>query len=65
MNRVWKIIEERKSGSRGMTGYRGMSMRGKGMSGRKEGSDYEEGVKDGMCAALDLIEDHIKDLDKD
>lgn len=66
MNRVWKIIEERKEGSRGMTGYRGMSSgRRGGMSGRKEGGEYEEGVKDGMCAALDILEDHIKDLDKD
>ena len=61
MNRVWKIIEERKQGSRGMTDYRGMRR----MSGRKEGSDYESGVRDGMCAALDILEDHIKDLDKD
>ena len=60
MNRVWKIIEERKSGYRGMSsGRRG------GMSGRKEGGEYEEGVKDGMCAALDIIEDHIKELDRD
>lgn len=63
MNRVWKIIEERKQGSRGMTDYRGMSSRR--MSGRKEDSEYEEGVRDGMCAALDLLEEHIKDLDKD
>jgi len=63
MNRVWKIIEERKQGSRGMTDYR-MSGR-RGMSGRKEGGEYEEGVKDGLCAALDILEDHIKDLDKD
>ena len=64
MNRVWKIIEERKQGS-GMSDYRGrMSSGRRGMSGRK-GSEYEEGVKDGMCAALDILEDHIKDLDKD
>lgn len=64
MNRVWKIIEERKGGMResGMRGY--SSRRVGGMSGRK-GSEYEEGVKDGMCAALDILEDHIKDLDKD
>ena len=35
-----------------------------GMSGRK-GGEYEEGVKDGICAAIDILEDHIKDLDKD
>ena len=61
MNRVWKIIEERKGGMRG--GYSSRKTSGM-MSGRK-GSEYEEGVKDGMCAALDILEDHIKDLDKD
>lgn len=68
MNRVWKIIEERKSGSQGtqgMTDYRGMAMGRRGMSGRRGGNSYEEGVKDGMCAALDILEDHIKDLDKE
>ena len=66
MKRVWKIIEERKGGMR-ESGMRGgySSRRGSGgMSGRK-GGEYEEGVKDGMCAALDILEDHIKDLDKD
>lgn len=65
MNRVWKIIEERKGGMR-ESGMRGgySSRRMGGMSGRK-GSEYEDGVKDGMCAALDILEDHIKDLDKD
>ena len=63
MNRVWKIIEERKSGSRGMSK---MTSGRKGtMSGRKESGEYEEGVKDGMCAALDILEDHIHDLEKD
>lgn len=60
MNRVWKIIEERKSGMRGSYSSR----RSGGMSGRK-GGEYEEGVKDGMCAALDIIEEHIKEFDKD
>ena len=46
----------RESGMRG--GY--SSRRMGSMSGRK-GGEYE----DGMCAALDIIEDHIKDLDKD
>ena len=60
MNRVWKIIEERKQGSRGIN----MPYGRRGMSGRK-GGEYEEGVKDGMCAALDILEEHIKDLDKE
>lgn len=60
MNRVWKIIEERKSGMRGYSSRKMSS----GMSGRK-GEEYEEGVKDGLCAALDILEDHIKDLDKE
>ncbi len=65
MNRVWKIIEERKSGSHSMSGYRmgGMSSGNKGgMSGRKEGG-YEEGVKDGFCAAMDILEEHLKELE--
>ena len=61
MNRVWKIIEATKIGSR--VGYASRKMSG-GMSGRK-GEEYEEGVKDGLCAALDILEDHIKDLDKE
>lgn len=44
-------------------GYSSRKMSG-GMSGRK-GEEYEEGVKDGLCAALDILEDHIKDLDKE
>ena len=65
MNRARQIIEERKGGMRegGMGGGYSCGRMG-GMSGRK-GSEYEEGVKDGMCAALDILEDHIKDLDKD
>lgn len=66
MNRVWKIIEERKHGMQESAmrgGYSSRKMSG-GLSGRK-GGEYEEGVKDGLCAALDIIEDHIKDLDKD
>ena len=61
MNRVWKIIEERKSGMRG-SGYSSRKM--SGMSSRK-GGDYEEGVKDGICAAIDTLEEYIKDWDKD
>lgn len=63
MNRVWKIIEERKEGSRyenEKSNYKGMS--GRKMSGRKEGS-YEEGVKDGFCAAMDILEEHLKELE--
>lgn len=64
MNRVWKIIEERKEGSKGMTGYRGMSSGRKGgMMGRKEGDSYEDGVKDGFCAAMDILEEHLKELE--
>lgn len=65
MNRVWKIIEERKGGMH-ESGMRGgySSRRSGGMSGRRSG-EYEEGVKDGMCAALDIIEEHIKEFDKD
>lgn len=64
MNRVWKIIEERKSGSRGMSGSRsGMSSGNRGsMSGRK-GTEYEDGVKDGFCAAMDILEEHLKELE--
>lgn len=64
MNRVWKIIEERKSGSRGMSGYRSsMSSGNRGsMSGRK-GTEYEDGVKDGFCAAMDILEEHLKELE--
>lgn len=63
MNRVWKIIEERKSGSRyeDKTNYKGMS--GMRMSGRKSGSSYEDGVKDGFCAALDILEEHLKEFE--
>lgn len=64
MNRVWKIIEERKSGSRyegEKSNYKGMS--GMRMSGRKSGSSYEDGVKDGFCAALDILEEHLKEFE--
>ena len=63
MNRVWKIIEERKEGSRyenEKSNYKGMS--GRKMSGRKEDS-YEDGVKDGFCAAMDILEEHLKELE--
>ena len=49
------------------SGYSSRKMSGGmsgGMSGRK-GGEYEEGVKDGMCAALDILEDHIKDMDRE
>lgn len=62
MNRVWEIIEKRKRSSDGMTGYKRMSAMKGGMSGRKEGS-YDEGVKDGICAALDILEEHLKDFE--
>lgn len=64
MNRIWKVIEERKSGSRGMSGQRsGMSSGNRGsMSGRKSG-EYEEGVKDGFCAAMDILEEHLKEFE--
>ena len=66
MNRVWKIIEERKSGVRGMSNYKGiMGTKRSTMSGRKEGSEYEEGVKDGLCAAIDILEEHMKEFDRD
>lgn len=62
MNRVWEIIEKRKNATGGMTGYKRMSAMKGGMSGRKDGS-YDEGVKDGLCAALDILEEHLKDLE--
>lgn len=61
MNRVWEIIEKRKQASGGMTGYKRMSAMKDGMSGRKDG--YDEGVKDGICAALDILEEHLKDFE--
>lgn len=65
MNRVWKIIEERKEGSRFESGersnYKGMS--GMRMSGRKSGGSYEDGVKDGFCAAMDILEEHLKEFE--
>ena len=62
MNRVWEIIEKRKNATDGMTGYKRMSAMRGGMSGRKDGS-YDEGVKDGLCAALDILEEHLKDFE--
>lgn len=66
MNRVWKIIEERKSGmsESGMRGGYSSRKSSSGMSGRK-GGEYEEGVKDGLCAALDILEDYVKEFDKE
>ena len=64
MNRVWKIIEERKSGSHSLSDYRG-GMSSRRMVGRKEGDSYEDGVKDGFCAAIDILEEHLKEWDKD
>ena len=63
MNRVWKIIEERKQGSRydQEHNYKGMS--GMRMSGRKSGDSYEDGVKDGFCAAMDILEEHLKEFE--
>lgn len=67
MNRVWKIIEERKKGSGSMSSYRGSMSSGRrgGMSGKKESSEYEEGVKDGLCAALDHIESLVHEMEEE
>ena len=58
MNRVWKIIEEHKQEMQEASPRRISRI-----SGRK-GDGYEEGVRDGMCAALEIIEEQIKSLDE-
>lgn len=48
----------------GMRGGYSSRKSSSGMSGRK-GGEYEEGVKDGLCAALDILEDYVKEFDKE
>ena len=68
MNRVWEIIEHRREGEGSESGMRKrMSYYGRKMSGRKEyeSEDFKKGVKEGFCAALEMLEEAAEYLDKD
>ena len=71
MNKVWEIIEHRREdrSSEGM-GPMGNARRsgrfGKRMSGRKsESEDYYRGMKDGFCAAVEMLEDVVDSLEEE
>lgn len=69
MDKIWEIIEHRREGSSesGMRGMKRSGYYGRRMSGMKgyESEDFKKGVKEGFCAALEMLEEAAESFDRE